>query len=294
MLTAWHWAISEPRRKAIERWVENGGRLAVDSSLLGFDELRRWTGIEYRYPDDANDESEAPPDCRSFEQRGRAGKPDMSAGNLVVCGLDPYGRFESNERIQWGLADEAGLQVVRVAVGKGSVTIVDGTPFTWRSPQLHDHAKLLVRALDLRKGERVVFVSADREQNLLQLIWRHGAPAVLLGLFALVLALWRGAISIGPRVAEPHPARRSLDEQIQGTGNFLLRTRGAPVLFTAVSDALERAAARQVRGWAGLGESDRQAALTSLTGIERNRIAAARDWPRHARKRLCIIQYFEF
>ncbi len=291
VLTAWHWSISEPRRTAIQDWVQAGGRLVVDSSLLGVDELLDWAGIEYQYPDysgedeeDDEETSRAPADCRDFEQRGAAGALDANAASLYLCGMEPYGRFWPSDNITWALADTTGIQVIRVAAGKGSVTIVDGTPFTWRSLQSHNHPHLLVRALNLARGDRVVFLSADREQSLLELIWQYGAPAVLLGLFALVLALWRGVVPFGPPLADPPTARRSLDEQIRGTGQFLLRTNGAPVLYTAVRAALDQVAERQVRGWASLSEPERVAALSALTGIEQARLLAARDWPRQARR----------
>src|SRR5688572_14817358 len=35
VLSAWHWSLSGERRQALERWVESGGRLVVDSDLMG-------------------------------------------------------------------------------------------------------------------------------------------------------------------------------------------------------------------------------------------------------------------
>ncbi len=290
VLTAWHWSISAPRRESIERWVEAGGRLVVDSSLFGFDELLTWAGLEYRYPDDSDDEEEDEeneaeplPDCRDFESQVSGGIVG-EARNWELCGMDPAGRFIADDRISWGLADESGLQVVRVPVGEGSVTVVDGTPFTWRELQRVDHARLLVRALALQRGDQVVFLSADREQSLLELIWQNGAAAVLLALLAIGIALWRSVVSFGPPLAAPPIARRSLVEQIRGTGRFLLRANGAGDLFGAVQEALERAAERRIRGWHKMSEAERLDQLSAVTGIERGRLATARDWPRQARK----------
>src|SRR5437899_2161014 len=35
VLASWNWNLSRPRRESIERWVEAGGRLVVDWSLVG-------------------------------------------------------------------------------------------------------------------------------------------------------------------------------------------------------------------------------------------------------------------
>ena len=35
VLSAWHWNLSAGRREALERWVESGGRLVVDRTLVG-------------------------------------------------------------------------------------------------------------------------------------------------------------------------------------------------------------------------------------------------------------------
>src|SRR5687767_6284010 len=37
VLSSWHWSLSAPRRERLERWVEAGGRLVVDYSLVGDD-----------------------------------------------------------------------------------------------------------------------------------------------------------------------------------------------------------------------------------------------------------------
>ncbi len=45
-LSAWNWTLSKTRRERIERWVEAGGRLIVDDSVIGgFEEFERWSGV---------------------------------------------------------------------------------------------------------------------------------------------------------------------------------------------------------------------------------------------------------
>src|SRR5262245_22599826 len=46
VLSSWHWDLSVTRRQALEAWVEAGGRLVIDQSVVsGTDTLQSWTGI---------------------------------------------------------------------------------------------------------------------------------------------------------------------------------------------------------------------------------------------------------
>ena len=45
-LSEWNWTLSRTRRERLERWVEAGGRLIVDGSMIGgFEEFERWSGV---------------------------------------------------------------------------------------------------------------------------------------------------------------------------------------------------------------------------------------------------------
>ena len=74
---------------------------------------------------------------------------------------------------------------------------------------------------------------------------------------------------------EPPTARRSLAEQIRGTGQFALRHGDGESLHAASLRALTEAAARRVPGYARLSPSDRAAALARLTGFDRDAFTAA-------------------
>jgi hypothetical protein len=98
---------------------------------------------------------------------------------------------------------------------------------------------------------------------------------VFLGLAAIALALWRNSARFGPLANEPPTARRSLAEQIRGTGQFALRHGDGESLHAASLRALTEAAARRVPGYLRLSPSDRAAALARLTGFERDAFTAA-------------------
>jgi hypothetical protein len=87
--------------------------------------------------------------------------------------------------------------------------------------------------------------------------------------------LWRGGVRFGPLASPPGTARRSLAEQIRGTGQFALRHGSGDPLHTASARALEEAAQRRVPGYAGLSASERTAALVRLTGVDQDSLAAA-------------------
>src|SRR6266487_2505218 len=65
VLSAWHWSLSRGRREALERWVESGGRLVVDRTLVDREnDFERWSGIvrEYRERDEARTSAEGEPE----------------------------------------------------------------------------------------------------------------------------------------------------------------------------------------------------------------------------------------
>jgi hypothetical protein len=102
---------------------------------------------------------------------------------------------------------------------------------------------------------------------------------VALALTLVALALWRGAVRFGPLAAPQHGARRSLAEQIRGTGQFALRHGSGQSLHAACVRALDEAAQRRVKSYAGLPADERVAALAQLTGFDREALAAAIHHP---------------
>ena len=48
--SGFHWSLIPSRRKELERWVEDGGRLVTDNQLLGTEEFGRWSGITREFP----------------------------------------------------------------------------------------------------------------------------------------------------------------------------------------------------------------------------------------------------
>ena len=94
---------------------------------------------------------------------------------------------------------------------------------------------VFVAATQLKRGDHIVFITEDDHPSLLALIWMYGAPAVMLFLGVVALFLWRGSLRFGPTVGAPEPRRRSMAEQIRGSGYFAMKFgEGAP-LHTAAA-----------------------------------------------------------
>ena len=286
VLSAWHWNLSSGRREALERWVESGGRLVIDRTLAGGEsEFERWSGIVRGHRDLDRTQFAAADHqlCGRFQEEQNGIPSSESSETLyLICELDGGSFLTTRKSPVWALRDASGIQALRVEVGRGSVTVINATPFRERSLFEGDHGWLFVAATEMRRGDEVHFMSEDAHASLLALLWQHGAPVVVLTLALVALVLWRGGVRFGPLAAAPVAARRSLVEQIRGTGQFALRQGSGDSLHTASVRALDEAAQRRVPVYASLTASERAAALARLTGFDRDALARA---VRHGRVR---------
>lgn len=279
VLTSYGWDVSTQRRTELERWVEAGGRLVVDTSLIvGGDVFERWSGIARAVAElGGDDRFEAPQDvCTNVDEIG-GGDSVAPARQLLVCGVRAGSWLETSRDPVWGLSDETGLQVVRTAVGAGTVTAINAEPFRFRDFLEADHGELFVVATDLSRGDRIVFVSEEEPSSLFGLAWRYGAPFVVVLLLWIALALWRGAARFGPLAAVPEAARRSLAEQIRGTGRFTLRLGGGAALHAAALRALREAAVRRVASYDRLEPTAQLAAVADAAAVDRAELTRAVD-----------------
>ena len=148
---------------------------------------------------------------------------------------------------------------------------------------------------ELHRGDEIDFVTDGSGSSLLSLMWTYGSPVIVLGALLVVLWLWRSGVRFGPLAASPDPARRSLAEQIRGTGQFTLRFGGGKALYGATTRALNEAAARRFPHYERLGAEQRVATLASFTGLDPGELAealhspAARR-PREIRKTIAFLE----
>jgi hypothetical protein len=285
VLSAWNWGVAVKRRQQVERWVEAGGRLVVDSTLVGGeDAFEEWSGIaqEYREPDSSTAQGEYKR-CRTLRERSPAQTQPSQASVFVVCDLVFYTQLTTERNALWTLGDDSGTHVIRVGVGRGSVTVINASPFRYRDLFEGAHGALFVAATQLRRGDAIVFLSENDYPSLVALVWNYGAPVVVCAGLAIALLLWRGAVRFGPLAAAPQAARRSLAEQIRGTGKFLVRQGGAESLHGAAVRALDEAAETRVRGYLRAAAQERAATLARLTGFDAGALTTAIHHP-HMRR----------
>ena len=306
VLSTWGWDIDNARRAELERWVEAGGRLVVDAALIsGTDAFEDWSGIvrERDEPADPADQDlfEAPEivePCQTYLEvvyEGASEDEGVNGDSYRICDFDYGSWLVPARRLLWTLGDEDYRQAARVAVGEGSVTVINGVPFVYRSLFEGDHGELLAAAAMLRAGDHLVFMSEADVTSLLELVWRHGAPVVVVLLAWIALALWRGALRFGPLVAPSETARRSLAEQILGTGRFAVRVGRGAALVGAAKRAVHEAASRRIAGYERLSAAAQVAAVAGLAGVPAAELGVAMNAilsqrPLELRGRLALLE----
>jgi hypothetical protein len=186
------------------------------------------------------------------------------------------------------------LQLVRVRVGRGSVTAVSAKPFTELAIFQGDDAALLVAAAELCVGDDLRFLTEGDAPSLLALAWQRGSPVVVLLALLVAAWLWCVAVRFGPRLEAETRARRSLEDQIRGSGDFARRYAAGDPLFRATQRALNETAGRRIARYARLATEDRQAALARAAAMDPDRLAAAMEWrPGQARRLVDAVHTME-
>lgn len=281
-LTDWTWDLGDQRRRQLERWVESGGRLVIDHTVYVEQQaFQQWSGIEFFQPEVKAAERRR----RAADEVGRCedwqqGGVSPIAGNPVdrrylVCDEGSWLRVRASRPVVWSVRDRDGMQALRVFVGKGSVTAIASQPFLWRQPLEGDHGELFIAVTQLRGGDHIHFLSEKSHPSLAALAWRHGSPVIVLGALALLLAMWRNGTRLGPLVPAAAPLRRSLVEQIRGTGQFALRYGGGAALHAATARALRNAALRRIPGFAAMSGAEQTAAMAEAGSVTHDAMAAA-------------------
>jgi hypothetical protein len=295
-LSYWNWDLLPKRRERLEQWVANGGRLVADRSLIGGDRaLEQWSGIvRTELEQKENEETSA----RESDNENHCFKLEVAGegrASYTVCGVDTTSRLTNSRDASWVLSDDHGIQALRINIGHGSITLLNAKPFDNERLFQGQDGLLFVSATRLKRGDHIYFLSEEATASLPALMWQHGAPVVVLLLAALALALWRASPRFGPAAAMPDSARRSLAEQIVGTGRFTLRFGGGRALHAAAVRALREAVERRVAGYRVLSSEQRMALLASSTGMDEEALTEAINHsgprsPRELRKVIALLE----
>lgn len=299
IVDSWHWDLIEARKKKMEAWIKAGGRLIVDTTLIdSLDDFAKFSGIKQDFPkvdkDDDSEESDEDDDPkegestssvrglisdekRCFEWTVDVDRESVSAARkkYSFCGIFIYGWLVSDTKPVWALRDSKGLQAVRAKVGEGFVTVLNGRLFDNRNFRDTERGALLVAAAQLRRDDVVWLLTESEHPSVLSLVWQYGSPVVVLfGLFVAAV-IWRNSIRFGSLRSTPDAARRSLAEQIRGTGWFILRLGGARTLYKAMLRAVKEEGARRIVRFHALSPQQQVDALIARTGVDREELQKA-------------------
>jgi hypothetical protein len=321
LLSTWIWNLLPERDRALRTWVEQGGHLVIDSSLLRLtpSDATSWIPVqvnrrERREKPDQEAErpasAKAPSDsCHQVvEPDGMApaypadnasdGAGDGSAAGLKLCLAPTAGwKISTRQPPLWALASDGEMELLRVPYGAGTVTVVGSWSralFGNATILVGDNALISLAALQAHPGAEVWLVAIRGAQPLPLWLWSRAGSVLVLALVALALWLWRATARFGPVEPSRPLARRSMGEQIAGTALFLWR-RSPNALHAAQLRALHEAAALRLRHYARLGPLSRAAAIAAATAVDEAALgravdpAAARD-PRALARLLALLE----
>lgn len=301
VLVSRHWDLLPQRAEKLHDWVMGGGHLVIPSTMADHDALDDWLPVarssckarpasDATTPEKPATRPSAPSAPAKSAQDRRANDEDChtvsqptplaqgAPASLKVCGgwLDrPLVIKTGRGPSRWSLDGPQGTEALRVPVGSGSVTVVNGWQmFDNRDVLRADNALLTVAALQAGTGAVIWFVSEESRPPLLGWLWQRGWPALVLAALALMLALWRAAVRTEPAGRPEGRQRRSMAEQVRGTGRFLQR-HGSAALHAAQARALDEAARRQLRGFAQLDAAGQASAIAAATGVNAAALARA-------------------
>jgi len=292
----------EPERRVqLERWVAAGGHLVLDLTVTLSDrELARWTGLRQQFISRQRDEATADDAGAAAPPPRPPVQPCMRYAPRHAATADgdflPSARLRTARRPDFDLGDADGLQVVRVPLGRGSVTLLNARePFDNRGLLQGDHARLFATVMRLHPGAVVWLIRGGERLTLAGLLLQRGAAVLLLLGAALALLLWRAAVRFGPVLPAPPPLRRSLRAQIAGTAEFLRSHGASAALWQASAQALEAAIRHRVPGYGRLRPEEQAATLARLTGLPQGELfeslhGAGRAGPDNLARRVALLE----
>jgi len=262
-------------------WVESGGRLIITDDVVRADpKFQTWSGIHLgvRFESPEKSKPNARPrdpeeDCASLNVATDGKATDKT---LTLCKPPSEFGLVSKRKPAWSLANEAGLQVLRVNIGRGSVTVIPRYSLISNQNLIrHDHAEIFLSASHLDRGDALYIVNVARAETLIALVWRLAAPALVFFGVAVLFIIVRQLPRFGPPLPPPALVRRSLAEQIRANAAFAWRTRKLTALRAAVRRALDETAKRRIASYSSLDVRKRVNAIAAWAGIDSKALNSA-------------------
>ena len=262
-------------------WVESGGRLIITDDVVRADpKFQTWSGIHRGARFDSPEKSkpkalprDSEEDCASLNVATDGKATDKT---LTLC--QPPSKFGlvSQRKPVWSLANRSGLQVLRVNIGRGSLTVIPRYSLISNLNLIrHDHAEIFVSASQLAQGDDLYIVNVAQAETLIALVWRLAAPALVFFGLTILCIILRQLPRFGPPLPPPAMVRRSLAEQIRANAAFAWRTRKLTALRAAVRRALDETAKKRIASYSSLDVRKRVNAIAAWAGIDSKALNSA-------------------
>ena len=253
----------------LRRWVETGGHLVVvpsaafDEAYERADALLDPLGIQVREVEDP-------------QSGGLVDVDWPDSGDFMTVHMDAYVRLDRTQaknKILLELADEDGAYLVRLALGRGVVTVLADANFLTNQRIAHnDHAAYLWRVAQLGDQRPVWLVYSDSMPPLHRWLMQHAWTALIAGALLLLLWLWAASRRFGSVLAPEPLMRRRLLDHVDATGRFLWRAGQGEQLMKGARQALYRALEIRHPAWAGIASQDLYQRLSALSGVPQEQI----------------------
>jgi hypothetical protein len=262
-------------------WVESGGRLIITDDVVRADpKFQTWSGIHLGARFDSLEKSkpkalprDPEEDCASLQVATDGKATDKT---LTLCLPPSEFGLVSQRKPVWSLANRSGLQVLRVNIGRGSLTVIPRYSLISNLNLIrHDHAEIFVSASQLAQGDYLYIVNVARAETLIALVWRLAAPALVFFGVAILCIILRQLPRFGPALPPPAMVRRSLAEQIRANAAFAWRTRKLTALRAAVRRALDETAKKRIASYSSLDIRKRVNAIAAWAGIDSKTLNSA-------------------
>lgn len=293
VLTSAHWDLFPGRAQRLRHWVEAGGHLVLPATMADDKPVADWIPVTLsdrrrQAPRSAASVASAPRptraaplaerNCRSVTESVLIrGAPPPPSTELRLCASGFWRQLEASPGTAplWVVQGSEGIELLRVPVGAGSVTVIGPYGLLHNHELLRaDNPLVVAAALQLDRAAAVWLVTEEARPSLLAWVWRHGWVAVLLALAAGAAWLWRDAVRFGPVGSMALPQRRSMHEQVAGTARFLQR-HGPAALHAAQVRALHEAAQRRLPGYTRMSGPARIDAIVRATRLDGATLARA-------------------
>ena len=262
-------------------WVESGGLLIITDDVVRADpKFQTWSGIHLGARFDSLEKSkpkalprDPEEDCASLQVATDGKATDKT---LTLCLPPSEFGLVSQRKPVWSLANRSGLQVLRVNIGRGSLTVIPRYSLISNLNLIrHDHAEIFVSASQLAQGDDLYIVNVARAETLIALVWRLAAPALVFFGVAILCIILRQLPRFGPALPPPAMVRRSLAEQIRANAAFAWRTRKLTALRAAVRRALDETAKKRIASYSSLDIRKRVNAIAAWAGIDSKTLNSA-------------------